>query len=310
MLHSIWNHRGPYRVTAEASSPPRTSAWAPPAPTAPSSTRAVVVAGASRPAAEQAVARAVPDLGALIELKFKPMRKALLASVCLRQALRDLAPALARTPQGLPGLALVLLVQALATATGADTARAAVALAALRQFDPRRDIAHAWQLRGEPCAAPSPDSVTAWRVAMELGATPAGMDVLQAVLEVPVAPAHRPAFAALLAAARTAQQPATPVSLLRGPAIPPALGAAAARLVAAAPTVPALAETPRTATTGRPVRLRSAPGRSVPFSAYAMASWSFFNSNRPAAGIASTLAHTLVRHVARPLAAATVLASP
>lgn len=316
MLHSIWNHQGPYRGTAEAPSSPRASAWDPPAAAVSPPARAVAMADTRQATPARPMVQAMPDLGALIERKFKPMRHALLASACLRQALRDLSPALQRAPHGLAGLAQGLLVRALATATGADTARAAVALAALRQLDPRRDIAQAWQLRGEPSAAPSPDSVATWRVAMELGATPAGMDVLQAVLEVPVAPALRPAFAALLAAAlaqaRASQRPVTPVSLLRGQPIPAALATAAARLVADAATLPALAGAPRAASSGSPVRLRSTLARSVPFSTYAMASWSLLSTSRPAACVASALAGTLVRHVARPVygGAATVLGAP
>jgi hypothetical protein len=341
MLHSIWNHQGPYRVTADVSSAPRASAWHVPAPGArpalaaypaatrlPARTRPVAAATAVMRLPEpahplmQVMQQARPDLAVLIELEFQPMRRALLATVCLQQALRDLGPALPRAPHGLPGLPQVLLVHALATATGADAARAAVALAALRQLDPQREIARAWQLRGEPCAAPSPDSVVAWRVAMDLGATPAGMDVLQAVLEVPVAPARRQAFAALLQAARQLAResavPATPVSMLRSQAVLSgaagrALMGAAACLASEAQAVPAsprAGAAPRAGSAGTPPRLRSAFALSVPFSSSAMARWTFVSTSRPAARIVSAMSEALVRHVARPVVVTAVLPAP
>ncbi len=331
MLHSIWNHHGPYRVTADDSSARRASARPAPAagPRAPwvafpvaanplARTRAVAAATmAQRPpepahSLTQALQQTRPDLAALIELRFRPLRHAVLATVALRHALRDLVPALPRPTRGLPGLAPMLLVHALAAATGADTARAVSALAALRQLDPQREIAHAWRLRGEPCAVPSPDSVAAWRAAMELGATPAGLDVLQAVLEVPVAPCMRHAFAALLAAGRTlareSRQATTPASLLRTQAAPAPMADAAACLAGAAPAVPANGLAPRAQAAGKPIRLRSAFALSVPFSSTAMACWSFVSASRPAAGIASAVSDALVRHVARPVAVGAVLA--
>lgn len=337
MLHSIWNHQGPYRVTADVSSTPRASAWPVPAPGSrpalaaspvaarmPARTRAVAAAATMHlPELAHPLMRAMqqprPDLAALIELRFKPMRQALLATVFLRQALRELSPALPRAPHGLPQ---VLLVHALATATGADTARAATALAALRQLDPQREIARAWRLRGEPCAAPSPDSVAAWRVAMELGATPAGMDVLQAVLEVPVAPARRRAFTALLKAARQlalgCTQPITPVSMLRGQAVPggaagQAFSGAAASLAGEVQAVPA-SSSPRDArrigTPGEPVRPRGMLASSVPFSSASMACWAFISASRPAAGIAAAMSDALVRRVARPVVVGPILPAP
>jgi len=335
MLHSIWNHQGPYRVTADASSAPRASAGnvsavglrpALAAPTSPrrmpGRTRAVAAAvGAVRVPEPvhpliQAMQQARPDLGALIEHKFQPMRRALLGTVFLRQALRDLIPALPRAPHGLPGLPQVLLVQALAVATGSDAPRAAAALAALRQLDPQRDIARAWRLRGEPCATPAPDSVAAWRVAMELATTPCGMDVLQAVLDAPVAPACRNAFAALLKAAQQlagdSAQATTPVSLLRGPMISPgqagqALACAAARLAGEPQAVPAghgPTNARHTQAHGGPVRPRSVSTLSVPFSRSAMACWSFISASRAAAGIATAVSDAMVRCIAQPAAVA------
>jgi hypothetical protein len=333
MLHSFWNHQGPYRATADASVAPRASAWSKPDLAAPTPPRrmpgrtrpvaaAVVAVRRPEPAHPliQAMQQARPDLAALIELKFQPMRHALLGTVYLRQALRALVPALPRAPHGLPGLPQVLLVHALA-ATCADAPRAAVALAALRQLDPQREIAHAWQLRGEFCAAPSPDSVAAWQVAMELGATPSGMDVLQAVLDVPVAPAQRQAFAALLQSARQlareSAQPVTPISMLRSQAAPGgaagrAFTDAAACLAGEAPATPASVpadDAPR-AGMSRPARLRSALALSVPFSSSALACWSFVSASRQAAGIASAVSDALIRHVARPVAVGAVLQAP
>lgn len=341
MLHSIWNHQGPQRVTADASTPTRASAWTAPAigprpalaaltlpRRLPGRTRPVAAAAAAVRLPEpahpliQAMHQARPDLAALIAHKFKPMRHALLATVFLKQAVRELAPALPRAPHGLPGLPQVLLVHALAAATGADASRAAVALAALRQLDPQREIARAWQLRGEPCAAPSPDSVVAWRVAMELGATPAGMDVLQAVLEVPVAPARHQSFVALLQAARQLERegtaPATPVSMLRSHAVLSgaaglALMGAAACLAGEAQAVPAgprAVDAPRAGSTGSLPRLRSTFTLSVPFSSSAMARWTFISASRPAAGLASAMSEALVRHVARPVAVNAILPAP
>lgn len=341
MLHSIWNQQGPYRVTADASTATRPGAWTAPAIdprpalaafTPPrrllSRTRPVAAAAAAMRLPEpahpliQAMQQARPDLAALIEHKFKPMRHALLATAFLQQAVQALAPALPRAPFGLPGLPQVLLVHALAAATGADAPRAAAVLAALRQLDPQREIARAWQLRGDPCAAASSDSVVAWRVAMELGATPAGLDVLQAVLAVPVAPARRQAFAALLQAARQLANesplPATPVSLLRSHAVLAgaaglALMGAAACLAGAAPTVPAgpLADAvPQAGAAGMPPRLRSTFALSVPFSRSAMARWTFASASRPAASIASAMSEALVRHMARPVAVSAILPAP
>lgn len=341
MLHSIWNHQGPYRVTADASTPTRASAWTAPAVgprpalaaltlprRLPGRTRPVAAAAAAVRLPEpahlliQAMQQARPDLAALIEHKFKPMRHALLATVFLKQAVRALAPALPRAPYGLPGLPQVLLVHALAAATGADAPRAAAALAALRQLDPQREIARAWQLRGEPCAAPSYDSVVAWRVAMELGATPAGMDVLQAVLEVPVAPARRQAFLALLQAARQlageSAVPGTPVSMLRNHAVLSeaaglALMGAAACLAdepQAVPASPLGGDAPHASTAGVPLRLRSTFALSVPFSSSAIARWTFVSASRSAAGIASAMSEALVRRVARPVAVNTILPAP
>jgi hypothetical protein len=268
----------------------------------------------------QAMQQARPDLAALIEHKFQPMRHALLGTVYLRQALRALVPALPRAPHGLPGLPQVLLVHALAT-TCPDAPRAAVALAALRQLDPQREIARAWRLRGEPCAAPSIDSVVAWHVAMELGATPSGMDVLQAVLEVPVAPAQRQAFAALLQSARQlareSAQPATPLSMLRSHAAPGgaagrAFNDAAACLAGEAQAAPASppADDVLRVVTPRPARLRSAVALSVPFSSSARACWNFVSAPRQAAGIALAVSDALVRHAARPVAVSAVLQAP
>jgi len=321
MLHSIWNHQGTYRVIADASTPARAGAWTvpaigprpalaslPPTRRLPGRTRAVVAAvrlPESPHPLVQAMQQARPNLAALIEHEFKPMRHALLATVLLKQAVRELAPALPQGPQGLPGLPQVLLVHALAEATGADAARAAVALAALRQLDPQREISRAWQLRGEPCAVPSPDSAVAWRVAMELGATPAGMDVLQAVLEVPVAPTRRQAFASLLQAARQlgreSAAPSTPVSILRSHAVLAgaeglALMGAAACLAGAAQVVPAapLAADAPCAGAGMRLRLRSTFALSVLFSSAAMARWTLVKASRPAADIASAMSEALL----------------
>lgn len=322
MLHNFWNHQGPYRLTANASVAPRASAWKTPTPAAPTSPRRMP--GRTRHVAAhplvQAMQQAQPDLAALIEHKFQPMRHALLGTVFLQQALRVLVPALPRAPRGLPGLPQVLLVHALA-ATCKDAPRAAVALAALRQLDPQRDIARAWRLRGEPCAAPSPDSVAVWRVAMELSTTPSGMDVLQAVLDVPVAPAHRQAFAALLQAARQlareSAQPATPISMLRsqatlGGAAGRAFTDAAACLVGEAQAVPASppADDAQRARTPRPTRLRSVLALSVPFCSTARACWTVASACRQTAGIASVMSDALIRHVARPVAVGAILQVP
>ena len=115
----------------------------------------------------------------------------------------------------------VLLTQTLALATGANASRATAALAALRQMDPVADIGVAWRRtsQGEPAAPTPPDEADAWRVAMELGATPSGMRLLQTIVARPVMPAQEKDFSLLLKtlstlSAREPARQATPSAML------------------------------------------------------------------------------------------------
>jgi hypothetical protein len=179
-------------------------------------------------------------LPGLIEQQFGHVDQTLFAKAALRQALQSLAPAMSpAAPVGLPGMPAVLLAQTLSLATGADASRAIAALDALRQMDPMADIAAAWRGEASGAAAP-PEEADAWRVAMELSATPSGMRLLQTIMARPVMPAQEKDFALLLktASALCARSPElepTPAALLAAQTPPTtllaeALACASARL--------------------------------------------------------------------------------
>jgi hypothetical protein len=167
-------------------------------------------------------------LHGLVENQFAGVNEVVISKTMLRQALQGLAPlAAGAAPVGLPGMPAVLVAQSLALATGSDATRSLAALAALRQLDPVGEVAAAWQQRQAPVATIRRDEVDAWHVAMELGTTPSGMKVLQAVLGKPVAPAQEEDFALLLkTAAATLERDAslaTPSAMLASGSPPTAL---------------------------------------------------------------------------------------
>ena len=186
-----------------------------------------------------AMKQGTADLHGLVENQFGRVDQVMLSKAMLRRALQALGPLTAgAAPQGLPGMPAVLVAQSLALATGADATRSLAALATLRRLDPVGDIAAAWQRREAPAAA-RPDEVDAWRVAMELGTTPSGMKVLQAVFAKPIAPAQEGDFTLLLkTAAAIVERDAsltTPSAMLASTSPPTALlgealACAAARL--------------------------------------------------------------------------------
>lgn len=136
-----------------------------------------------------------------------------LAHELSRQDLSGVPP----TP-GLPGAPRVLMAQALAVASGGDATLALQALGALRELDPQRELAAAWlhnfdkarvdEARAdEPhagAAAPAGHATearqAAWRMAIALAGTPAGMDVLQHLVARPVDDARRRDLGLLLKA--------------------------------------------------------------------------------------------------------------
>ncbi|HET9642110.1 MAG TPA: hypothetical protein VFP68_01815 [Burkholderiaceae bacterium] len=199
----------------------------------------------------------IPDLERLAPCLFTGSS---LAKLLLIPALEGVD--LSRVPPtpGLPGAPRVLLAQALAAATDGDARLARDTLDVLRELDPQREIVSAWRGRvftsarqslsdddfATPPQSPSAheswgaaadweDAATrgaegpsaaarqaAWRVAMALADTPSGMDVLQAVLDLPVDQTHRRDFALLLKAA-AAMPPdfaaqATPMDILESDA--------------------------------------------------------------------------------------------
>ena len=163
------------------------------------------------------------NLHGLVENQFGRASEVIFSKAMLRQALGPLTASAA--PGGLPGMPAVLIAQSLALATGADATRSLAALAALRRLDPVGDVVAAWQHREAP--ATRPGEADAWRVAMELGNTPSGMTVLQAVLGKPVAPADEGNFTLLLKTAlATTERDAsltTPSAMLASQSSPTAL---------------------------------------------------------------------------------------
>lgn len=162
----------------------------------------------------------------LVENQFGGVNQVTISKAMLRQALQGLVPlAASAAPVGLPGMPAVLIAQSLALATGADATRSLAALAALRRLDPVGDVVAAWQHREAPTTRPG--EADAWRAAMELGNTPSGMKVLQAVFGEPVAAAVESDFALLLktALATADRDPslATPSAMLASSNPPTAL---------------------------------------------------------------------------------------
>jgi hypothetical protein len=162
----------------------------------------------------------------LVENQFAGVNQVVISKAMLRQALQGLVPlAASAAPVGLPGMPAVLIAQSLALATGADATRSLAALAALRRLDPVGDVVAVWQHR--EAAATRPGEADAWRVAMELGNTPSGMKVLQAVFGEPVAAAVESDFALLLktglAIADRDASLATPAAMLASNSPPTAL---------------------------------------------------------------------------------------
>jgi hypothetical protein len=190
-----------------------------------------------------AMQQGLAALPGLIEHQFGHVGQTLFAKSALRQALQSLAPAMSPVaPVGLPGMPAVLLSQTLALAAGADASRATAALAALRQMDPVADIGVAWQraAQGERAGPTPPDEADAWRIAMELSATPTGMRLLQTIVARPLMPAQEKDFALLMKttsalAARNPELEATPAAMLAaqtppGTLLAEALACASARL--------------------------------------------------------------------------------
>jgi hypothetical protein len=166
------------------------------------------------------------NLHGLVENQFGRAAEVMFSKAMLRQALQALGPLTASAaPVGLPGMPAVLIAQSLALATGADATRSLAALGALRRLDPVGEVAAAWQHREAPVTRP--DEADAWRVVMELGNTPSGIKVLQAVLGKPVAPADESDFALLLKTALAITERdallTTPSAMLAGPSAPTAL---------------------------------------------------------------------------------------
>jgi hypothetical protein len=162
----------------------------------------------------------------LVENQFAGVNQVMISKAMLRQALRGLVPLTAGVaPVDLPGMPAVLIAQSLALATGSDATRSVAALAALRRLDPVGDVVAAWQHREAP--ATRPGEADAWRTAMELGNTPSGMKVLQAILGTPLAPRNEDDFALLLKTAlATTERDATlttPSAMLASNSPPTAL---------------------------------------------------------------------------------------
>lgn len=146
---------------------------APPSRRAQLNERAAADAGAEmrRPAtasirAEAAETPAPPaDLVHIVDAHFAGTPQAYLSKSLLRNAVRDLESMM-------PGEALngshavwqSRLVECLAEVTGADASRSVAALAALRSFDPLRDIAEAVQQIKSPRSVTDPATCDAWRV--------------------------------------------------------------------------------------------------------------------------------------------------
>ena len=173
-----------------------------------------------------------------------------LAHELSRQDLSGVPP----TP-GLPGAPRVLMAQALAAATGGDATLALQALGALRELDPQRELAAAWRHNFQearvdeagtdqpPAAAAAPAAhapearQAAWRVAIALAGTPAGMDVLQHLVARPVDETRRRDLALLLKAtahlASARGAPTDPSSILADASARSTLAGRAVRCAAA-----------------------------------------------------------------------------
>jgi len=163
----------------------------------------------------------------LVDSQFGGIDEVVISKAMLRQALRTLLPhTVGAAPAGLPGMPAVLIAQSLALVTGADATRSLAALGALRRLDPAGEVVAAWQHRQAP-ASLAPDEADAWRVAMELGATPSGMKVLQAVVGQPIVPANERDFALLLKTALAITERdaslTTPPAMLASNSLPTAL---------------------------------------------------------------------------------------